>query len=351
MMLSLLATTRPLRDLVNEARRHNRLYRGPRRDWNVLTSALDTIEDTAWALKTYVEEVETLPEDTPHAYIIIYGVLNGLTIQQDATYLLMESLGFPLEEVRAFRSAGAWAVPVPQLAQARRIRIASAGHPVEWGQHRGEPASTFIVQRSVSPAGFELVLRYHDGRTEFEGVSLPDLVVAQDGVLSDLIQRVTQALSDEDHAHQEKFSGESLQSVFAVADYHLAKIGLSVLGSESATMGLASIPYLRDELDTLESALAKRQEPFEEPLISLYKRARHCLTQVEAFLTTEREAFTTPPRFAWRPSRHASAAVRSEDHSGNLSLRSGDACRPSPAGRSLWPRRRSDRAPSQSSRR
>jgi hypothetical protein len=61
----------------------------------VITSALDMVQDTAWALETYATEVDWLDEDKPHAYIRIFGVLNGLVIQQDAAYLLFRALGAP----------------------------------------------------------------------------------------------------------------------------------------------------------------------------------------------------------------------------------------------------------------
>jgi len=49
-----------LRDLVNRVRRHERLWRGAKRDWPVVTSALDMVHDTAWALETYAAEVDRL---------------------------------------------------------------------------------------------------------------------------------------------------------------------------------------------------------------------------------------------------------------------------------------------------
>ena len=46
------------------------------------------VQNTAWALETYAVEVDDLNEDKPHAYIRIFGVLNGLVIQQDAAFQL-----------------------------------------------------------------------------------------------------------------------------------------------------------------------------------------------------------------------------------------------------------------------
>ena len=135
---------RRLRDLVTRVRRHERLWRGPKRDWYVVTSSLDIVQDTAWALKTYADEVDDLHEDKPHAYIRIFGVLNGLVIQQDAAFRLFMGVGAPKAAVK-FATSGAWASSVSSLARARQIRIAGAGHPVEWGEKKGR--SCFNVHR------------------------------------------------------------------------------------------------------------------------------------------------------------------------------------------------------------
>src|SRR5437870_12832668 len=85
---------RRVRDLVNRVRRHERLWRGAKRDWHVVTSGLDMVQDTAWALETYAVEMNRLDdEDKPHAYIRIFGVLNGLVIQQDSAFLLFKAVG------------------------------------------------------------------------------------------------------------------------------------------------------------------------------------------------------------------------------------------------------------------
>ena len=91
--------------LVNRVRRHERLWCGPKRDWHVVTSGLDLVQDTAWALETYAAEVDNLNEDRAHAYIRIFGVLNGLVIQQDAAFQLFRGVGAPKAAVEFTTSA------------------------------------------------------------------------------------------------------------------------------------------------------------------------------------------------------------------------------------------------------
>jgi hypothetical protein len=117
---------RRLRDLVNRVRRHERLWRGRKRDWYVITSGLDMVQDTAWALETYAVEVDDLDDDKPHAYVRIFGVLNGLVIQQDSAFLLFKAVGAPKAALE-FANSGKWAFSIPALANARQIRVTGAG--------------------------------------------------------------------------------------------------------------------------------------------------------------------------------------------------------------------------------
>lgn len=48
-----------VRHLVNRVRRHAGLLSGSTRDWNVVGAALDMVQDTAWALETYLQDAET----------------------------------------------------------------------------------------------------------------------------------------------------------------------------------------------------------------------------------------------------------------------------------------------------
>ncbi len=228
---------RRLRDLVNRVRRHEKLWRGPIRDWHVVTSALDMVQDTAWALETYAAEVDGLDEDKPHAYIRIFGVLNGLVIQQDAAFRLFKAVGAPKAALE-FPTSGKWAFSIPALASAREIRVAGAGHPVEWGEQRGAPASTFIVQHSVSSRGCQLMLRYHDGRTEWRYVNLKKLIEGQHEALVEQCLASIAELEVDDEEHRMKYVSTPLTSLFAACDYWTPKVALAVHGSEPSELGL-----------------------------------------------------------------------------------------------------------------
>ena len=276
-----------LRDLVNRTRRHARLWRGPRRNWHVITSALDMLQDTAWALETYAAEVDGLNEDKPHAYIRIFGVLNGLVIQQDAAYLLFTTLGAP-KAAAGFPASGAWAFSIPDLAKARQIRIAGAGHPIEWGERRGDPASTFIVQHSVSSRGCQLMVVHHDGSTEWQHVSLKALIEAQHAALSEQCRVAVAELEADDEAHRMKYQSNQMRSIFAACDYWTPKIALAVHGSEPDQFGVGGLKTVEDALGRFREALAERERPFEEPLLGLSRHADYSIQKLRAYFGNER---------------------------------------------------------------
>jgi hypothetical protein len=243
------------------------------------------LQDTAWALDTYATEVDLLNEDKPHAYIRIFGVLNGLVIQQDAAFLLFKALGAP-QAVRGFASSGAWAFSIPSLAKARHSRIAGAGHPIEWGEVRGDPASTFIVQHSVSSRGCQLMVLHHDGKTEWQHVSLKTLIGAQHAALGEQCRVAVTELETDDEDHRMKYRSTQLMSIFAACDYWTPKVALAVYGSEPRELGLGGLETVENALNRFREALAERGRPFEEPLVGLYRHADYSIRRLRVTSTT-----------------------------------------------------------------
>ena len=276
-----------LRDLVNSVRRHERLWRGPKRDWHVVTSGLDMVQDTAWALETYVAEVDDLNEDKPHAYIRIFGVLNGLVIQQDAVFQLFRGVGAPKAAVE-FTTSGAWASSIPSLARARQIRIAGAGHPVEWGEKKNVPTSTSIVQQSVSSRGCQLILRRHDGKIEWQHVSLKALIEAQHETLAEQCRMAIVELKADDEEHRMKYVSTPLTSIFKACDYWTPKVALAVYDSEPSELGLGGLQTVDDALQCFRAALTERDRPFEEPLLNLYRHADYSVRTLREYFQNDR---------------------------------------------------------------
>jgi hypothetical protein len=233
-------------------------------------------------LDTYAAEVEGLNEDRPHAYVRIFGVLNALVIQQDAAFLLFKALGAP-KACLQFANSGPWAFSIAALANARKIRIAGAAHPVEWGEKRGAPASTFIVQHSVNSRGCQLMLRYDDGRTEWQHVNLKALIERQHEALTEECRVAISELEADDEEHRMKYVSTQLTSLFAACDYWTPKVALAVYGSEPGELGLGGLDTVDEALKRFRAALAERERPFEEPLLGLYRHAEYSIRQLRDY--------------------------------------------------------------------
>src|SRR5687768_6598857 len=87
--------------------------------------AMDTLQDTSEAIEAY-GNVEKAGRS--EAYVLAYGVLQALYLQQDAAFWLCNLLN--IRPVASFQGPGAWARTVEPLGAARTARNNSIGHPV-----------------------------------------------------------------------------------------------------------------------------------------------------------------------------------------------------------------------------
>lgn len=88
--------------------------------WHMLCSSLDVIGDIECAISFY-DQQSHLFECDGSRYILIYGILQGLVVQQDAVSNLCEALGICYDID-------------PELKNIREIRNDSIGHPTKRGK-------------------------------------------------------------------------------------------------------------------------------------------------------------------------------------------------------------------------
>src|SRR5690242_8032435 len=167
---SIRALEHQIRDFINGARKQHALLKDSRA-WNQLCSSLDIIGDTELAFDAYEIAPET--DDPGAVYILVYGVLQALVLQQDAVMHLAEALGLKYKVA-------------PPLQEVREIRNASIGHPTK---RLGQPRSHFVSRISMRKGGFQLMTVYPDhGPAEFKGISLPALIAKQRSQLQAVLE-------------------------------------------------------------------------------------------------------------------------------------------------------------------
>lgn len=266
-----------LRDRVNEPRRRKALLQ---REvvWNTVCSAMDVVSDTCQALRSYYHAAASSQKrDKGAAYLLAYGVLHALYLQQDATFWWAKSLELP--GFVEFDAPGGWALTIPELAAARKARNDTIGHPVRRDRPKDEPISSFfIVQHSLSAHGFEFIQHDDHGRTSFPfgSVSFSELIDAQMRSLATILHEARQALDAADRQHHEKFMDRPLTGILRRLDHSLTKLG-SCRGSNRRLLQ-GFVEDVEDALKELKGAVVEREEPFDEQWQWEYRKLARALS-------------------------------------------------------------------------
>ena len=123
-----------IRSLVNSPRKQSTIL-SKSADWNRLFSSLDVIGDTELAITAYPSLCDS--QGDGKSYIIVYGILQTLLVQQDAVKHICGALGIKCKLPR-------------ELENIREIRSSSIGHPAQQNENR-IAKSNFIQRHSLSP--------------------------------------------------------------------------------------------------------------------------------------------------------------------------------------------------------
>jgi hypothetical protein len=137
-----------IRDFISHPRRQDPLLQD-KPLWNVLCSSLDILGDTELAIESYL----ALPEgdDVGTRYLLVYGILQVLYVQQDAIEDLVKSFGL------AYKSDSA-------LVEIRDARNKTTGHPTKRGNARtskdGQQTSHFLARYSIRKSSYKLMTSF-----------------------------------------------------------------------------------------------------------------------------------------------------------------------------------------------
>jgi len=210
----------------------------------MLCSCLDLIGDTELSVAAYNQTPE--PEDSGGKYLLVYGILQTLFLQQDAVRNLCEALELDYK-------------PDPKLTQIREIRHDSIGHPTKRGGGQGRTFN-FISRISLGKSGFELMTTYPARQpTLFQRVNIPSLIKTQQEILYRVLSEVLEKLRKEEAEHRAMFKSERLESTFpSVLHYYFEKIYESIHGGKLTEFGLLHVKLIADMIVSFKSQLEKR---------------------------------------------------------------------------------------------
>lgn len=282
-----------IREMVNSPRQHELLLQdGP--SFSKMCASLDAIGDTTLALDAYVALAPRNggnDEDhlirTGHVYLLTYGALQGLFVQQDAIQHLAESLGIAPE------------TPVPpdeellnaQLLNIRDIRNDSVGHPTKRGNGKGR-AFNHISRISMRGGSFTLLTTYADAQANTIKVNVSELIATQQSVVCHKLTRILNELKKQEMEHRNEFRDQKLSEFFPPTLGHTyEKIVESIEGGLHAEFGASLIESIQTDLQGFRAALVARSvwAAYEDSAGRLVELLDHPLDRLQGYFTSDGE--------------------------------------------------------------
>ena len=231
-----------IRELINAPRKHRAILEDSA-EYHKLCSCLDVIGDTELAFRAH-EEMSDDPRPGS-SYLLVYGFLQALVLQQDAVRYLYEALGLPSE-------------PDPELQELREIRNDAVGHPTN---RRGGKSFSHISRPLMSKAGFELMtFEPNELAPMSRSVRLKSLLEKQHAQLEEALAALVQALRQEEIEHRQQFRDEKLVALFPpVLSYYFEKVSAAVQGSRSCEYGAVHLELIGEVVEKVRTALERRR--------------------------------------------------------------------------------------------
>lgn len=258
-----------IRDLINAPRKHLAIFKDPV-DYHKLCSCLDVIGDTELAFHAH----KKMSDDSPpgSSYIIAYGFLQALFLQQDAVRHLCEALHLQFEND-------------PLLNEIREIRNNAVGHPTKRGHGKGK-LFNYISRWSISKSGFELMtVEPNIGSTMNTKVNFRSLLNTQHVQLENVLDALLQALQREEMEHRKQFRDEKLEELFPqTLSYYFQKTH-EAAQSAMWEFGTIHVSLINKVFKEFKTALEKRQ------IACAYPGVEYQLEQLEYPLAQLEEYF------------------------------------------------------------
>jgi len=232
-----------IRNFINGPRKQNVLLQDTAA-WTMLCSCLDTIGDTELAIAAYFSSDPSPACD--ETYLLVYGVLQVLFVQQDAVENLWEALSMPSY------------TRDPALERIRDIRNNSVGHPTKRRRGKGY-AYNFIARATLTKTDFRLMTVYRDEVSpRFEQINIPSLIEEQRKIICSVLQGISEKLRQEETEHRAQYRNDKLGEVFPPVGYYFQKIYQAIAGSHPPGVGGDHVGLVADIINAFRDKVKER---------------------------------------------------------------------------------------------
>jgi len=223
----------------------------------MLTSSFDTVSDTETVISTF----EALPDpgSVGARYLMIYGILQALYLQQDAVESMVRALGPSTRPIYRIESE-------PEAEEIRKVRHRAVGHPTVEGnvaskKSPGIQMSHFVVQHSVRKDGFTIMTTFANGLHTFTHVSVGELIGRNRTMIERVLRQILAKLEAAEREHRNMFKKGKLADIFPLTTHHLfEKVfeGIDSPTSGDGQIGKGCLNAIAKHVETFKEALNKR---------------------------------------------------------------------------------------------
>lgn len=269
-------------------------------DSHQIVTCLDTIEDAQLAVDEYrlLDRSQFLTHKGK-VYLVVYGVLQGIFLQQDALRDLANALHFP------FRIDD-----YQELKTIREIRNQIVGHPTKYSRDKTE--SLYRINRiSLSLEKFD-VLEYNKlvGQRQIASVNITRTLYDNEALVVKAMRDLVSKMEADIGKHKSEFRDKPLADCFHPSlGYMCEKLWAGALASSSESdrhVAFASLKTIEDMLCDLCKALSERgKRPKDWSGVDLiWDELKYPMTALRAFYLNESTEIQPPQPeaariFAW----------------------------------------------------
>lgn len=274
-----------IRDRINQPERSFKL-RQDAKTWNEVASALDVIGDTEVALSSYLSLYPSDP-DLGTRYLLVYGVMQALYIQQDAVGYLSEALG-GLSKQDVLGDG--------RIKAVREARNQATGHPTS--RNRKPITSHHISRMTMDQDGFTMITADEHGERRIEHVNVVRLISDQREAMVETLKALGEKLDHDDQEVRKSLQHERLMDVFpSTLSYTFEKMGEATQDSQARTvLGPGSLTTIKDVMRKFIEALERRglgQEAY--PGIEVwFAGISHPIAELDRFFDASAESALHP---------------------------------------------------------
>ena len=247
--------------------------------WYMLCSSMDIIGDMEYALESYLTE-DPNTSKIGRMYLLVFGALQALYVQQDAINTLHQALDIPYTIDSSIENI-------------REIRNDAAGHPTN---RRNKKAFNFINRSFLSVHKFELMTldptNTSGGRlnSKHVNINVADLIATQRSVFLDVLGDVIETLKEEEVKHRKKFAGEKLVDTLSNTTYPFEKIFTAInnVHSDHAQLVGGYVDRILECFMAFRDGLKERGEP-DDNISDKYEYLEYTLKHIKDYFENEQK--------------------------------------------------------------